>query len=212
LAPYTYLWSNSNTNSIAGGLSAGTYTLQVTDKNGCTITASVNINEPAQLSLNAFTYNTTDSVCQNNVYAVASGGTTPYTYLWNPGGSTNDTAKNVCDGNYCCVITDKNGCTTSACINLTTGVEPINNNAVLEIYPNPSNGRFQLVISNYQLGMNNTIEVYNVLGEKIYSANYSLPTTYYSLDLSNQPNGIYLYRVLSTNGSMIGEGKLMIAK
>jgi hypothetical protein len=51
-----------------------------------------------------------------------------------------------------------------------------------------------------------------VLGEKIYSANYSLPTTYYSLDLSNQPNGIYLYRVLSTNGSMIGEGKLMIAK
>jgi hypothetical protein len=44
---YTYLWSNGATTSTAGSLIAGTYTVTVTDANGCTKTASVTINQPS---------------------------------------------------------------------------------------------------------------------------------------------------------------------
>ncbi|HTB06403.1 MAG TPA: T9SS type A sorting domain-containing protein [Bacteroidia bacterium] len=81
----------------------------------------------------------------------------------------------------------------------------------LKIYPNPSNGLFQLIISNEQLGIKSTVEVYNELGQKIYSQ-YSLRNTQYQIDLSNEPNGIYLYRVINQQSELIGTGKLMIER
>ncbi len=80
----------------------------------------------------------------------------------------------------------------------------------ISLFPNPSTGIFTFqssVVSN-QL----SVEVYNVLGEKVYSSNYSLSTNHHSLNLSDQPNGIYLYRVLNADGSLLGEGKMIIQK
>jgi hypothetical protein len=58
------------------------------------------------------------------------------------------------------------------------------------------------------------IEIYNVLGEKVYSTN--LPQTpkgaLSDIDLSEQPNGVYFYRILSENGVLVGEGKLVVEK
>ncbi len=45
---YTYLWSNGQTTGTLSTVSAGTYTLTVTDQNGCTGTTSVTITQPAQ--------------------------------------------------------------------------------------------------------------------------------------------------------------------
>jgi hypothetical protein len=50
-----------------------------------------------------------------------------------------------------------------------------------------------------------------MLGEKVYS-NYPLGTNHSSLDLSSNPNGIYFYRVVSENGDLVGEGKIVIEK
>ena len=50
-----------------------------------------------------------------------------------------------------------------------------------------------------------------MLGEKVYSQ-YPIPTTQYTLNLSNQPNGVYLYRVIANSGKLIDEGKLIIQK
>jgi hypothetical protein len=59
-----------------------------------------------------------------------------------------------------------------------------------------------------------SVEVYNVLGQKVYSN--LLPQTpkgaLNAIDLSSQPNGIYFYRVITNEGSLLGEGKLIIQK
>jgi sugar lactone lactonase YvrE len=69
------------------------------------------------------------------------------------------------------------------------------------LYPNPSNGVFQLGIRNKQLGMTCNIEIYNILGEKVYSQ--IITSSNYQIDLSNQPAGIYLLKLQSEDGSMI---------
>jgi len=82
----------------------------------------------------------------------------------------------------------------------------------IEAYPNPSNGMFELEIRGYELGMKYNIEVYNVLGKNVFSSNYPQSTYHYSLDLINQPNGIYFYRIIKEDGSVLGEGKIIIQK
>jgi uncharacterized repeat protein (TIGR03803 family) len=97
--------------------------------------------------------------------------------------------------------------------NITTSINEVKvNYNTIKVYPNPSNGVFTIV-ENGKLKMENeqnTIEVYNVLGEKIYSQLSTL-NSQFSIDLSNQPNGIYLYRVITETGELIGSGKLIIA-
>jgi len=88
------------------------------------------------------------------------------------------------------------------------GISEVKETNTITVYPNPSNGLFQLKIKNYELGMNKGVEVYNMLGEKIFSQ-YSLVTSQYSIDLSGQPSGVYLYRITNTDGSVISTGKLI---
>jgi sugar lactone lactonase YvrE len=85
-------------------------------------------------------------------------------------------------------------------------------NAQIKVYPNPSNGNFQLGITNEELGMSNTVEVYNMLGEKVYSCYQITKSSNYQIDLSAQPNGVYLYKVMAESGEILGQGKLVIQK
>jgi hypothetical protein len=77
-------------------------------------------------------------------------------------------------------------------------------------YPNPSKGIFTLSITNYELGIMN-VEVYNILGEKVYSQPTAQSSSFI-VDLNNQPSGVYLYRVISESGTLVGEGKLVVQK
>jgi sugar lactone lactonase YvrE len=85
----------------------------------------------------------------------------------------------------------------------------------ITVSPNPNNGLFKLVISpdsyrDGQLVIKNTVEVYNMLGEKIYTAKLNSSTS--QIDLSNNANGIYLYRVLTETGTLVSGGKFIIQK
>jgi hypothetical protein len=213
---YTYLWSNSlNTPSISS-LSAGTYTLKVTDSNGCTSTAMAVITQPSALNITVDSLNASDG-CNGTAWAAVSGGTKPYTYLWT-GGLTTDTIRGQCAGSYCCVITDASGCVDSLCINIieTAGIGNISNNSEnLILYPNPNNGQFAIKWSG--ASGQSSVEIYNMLGEKIYSKTFSafIPIaigTQLSIDLSSQASGIYLYRVINESSSLAGEGKFIIQK
>ncbi len=94
---------------------------------------------------------------------------------------------------------------------ISTGESKINANGV-SIYPNPSTGIFTLSF----LGARNlapaTIEIYNVFGEEVFYSNYPRYINHYSLDISNHPNGVYLYRVINADGTSLGSGKLIIQK
>jgi hypothetical protein len=118
---YTYSWSPSGGTAVtASGLTAGSYLCTVTDGNGCTTIQSFNITEPQALSaVRTATFVTcfggSDGVASVNV----SGGTSPYTYSWNPTGGTAATESNLAAGTYSCTITDANGCLLTKTFNIT---------------------------------------------------------------------------------------------
>jgi len=124
ILPYTYLWdanAGNQTTDTATGLSAGIYFVTVTDANGCDTTVSVTITEPAPLPVPiAITsdYNGEDiscfGVCDGQATATPSGGTPPYTFLWDdPNAQTDSIADSLCAGIYNILVTDVNGCNTT---------------------------------------------------------------------------------------------------
>ncbi|WP_299521277.1 Ig-like domain-containing protein, partial [Winogradskyella sp.] len=114
-APYTYSWNNSATSEDLSNVSAGTYTVTVTDTNGCTISGNYTIDEPSE-ELTSTIASTTDVLCNGeNTGAIdlsVSGGTAPYSYLWSNSETTEDIS-NLTAGTYSVTITDVNGCTTT---------------------------------------------------------------------------------------------------
>jgi hypothetical protein len=96
-----------------------------------------------------------------------------------------------------------------------TGIENINTQGTqLIAEPNPANGKFTIQIVNGELKMINETQVviYNSLGEKVYSSPFTIHNSQFTINLSNQPNGIYFYRALSDNGELLGEGKVLIER
>ncbi len=125
ILPYTFVWSNSATTEDLTGISAGSYSVTLTDSAGCIATLSFTVTEPALLA-NSVT-STTDfngygiSCAGNSDGAVditVSGGTLPYTFNWSNGATTEDVSS-LTAGTYNVTITDANGCTTTNTIVLT---------------------------------------------------------------------------------------------
>src|SRR6185312_6587608 len=120
--PYTYSWApNSNSTASATGLSAGTYTVIISDSAGCQHTINVNVTQPAVLGVPITPIGALcNGAADGSAVAAPTGGTAPYKYSWTSG-STKDTAKNLSAGSYSVTVTDKRGCTSSA---FTTITEP----------------------------------------------------------------------------------------
>lgn len=95
------------------------------------------------------------------------------------------------------------------------------NNYELRVYPNPSNGKFNIVVSDKEQAVGEMkVEVYNMLGEKVYTAPLNYPHIGgISVTTISLPNGegqggagIYMYRVITETGKLLGEGKLVIMR
>ena len=123
--PYTYQWSTGVTSSTVTGLCAGTYSVTVDDSNGCTSTGTITLNQPNVIIATATVTGTPtcNGGTDGSAAVVASGGTSPYTYIWS-NGSTVTTATGLGSGNHIVTITDNNNCqvTTSVVINPTAPV------------------------------------------------------------------------------------------
>ena len=110
--PYTYLWSNGATNEDLIGLTSGTYTLTVSDANGCSESHSIFVgSNSGTLSIqNAIV---TDETCGDGtgaIDAVITGGSAPLSYAWSNGATTEDIT-GLSAGVYVLTVTDANGCT-----------------------------------------------------------------------------------------------------
>lgn len=116
-APYSINWSdpNSQTSLVATNLCAGSYTATITDTNGCKATQSVNIIQPAQLSVSAVTTDPNCGQCNGTISVTPAGGTpasTGYVYQWNTSATTS-AINNVCAGVYQVNVKDSLGCQQS---------------------------------------------------------------------------------------------------
>ncbi|MCB0641344.1 MAG: PKD domain-containing protein, partial [Phaeodactylibacter sp.] len=113
--PYTYAWSNGQSGPMITGLTIGTYTVTVTDANGCTTSAGFIVEQPFLLEVTIITQGTTCLPSGVTAGASASGGVGPYSYQWNTGAMTN-VISNLGAGTYIVQVTDANGCTAMASV------------------------------------------------------------------------------------------------
>jgi outer membrane protein OmpA-like peptidoglycan-associated protein len=125
-APYTYIWQGTGqTAHKAQSLAAGTYTISVTDASGLTATAEATIVAPGLLTAEALgeaPASTGNSDGQASVSA--KGGTSPYTYQWD-NGEKEALAKTLSPGAHTVTVTDAKGCTTTAKIDITEDILPL---------------------------------------------------------------------------------------
>jgi hypothetical protein len=110
--PFGYLWSNSSTNQDLEDVIAGTFSVIITDDNGCFDTLTATINEPAVLSSTTSSVNSTCGYANGTATVNPSGGTQPYSYLWSDA-QTTQTATGLLAGNYSVTVTDSNSCVTN---------------------------------------------------------------------------------------------------
>ncbi len=111
-SPYTYRWQDNTTNQTLNA-QAGTYSVTITDSNGCTASASTTVSQPDQLTASI---GKTDVLCNGESNGTATvtvdGGTVPYQYNWSNGESDTEIT-GLTIGNYSVTVSDSNGCSTT---------------------------------------------------------------------------------------------------
>ncbi len=118
--PYTYLWNTGSNLPSINGLTAGTYTVTVTDADGCEETNSALISEPRALKIDV-TASTIPCAGSTGTATVSmSGGTPGYTYLWSDG-QTSSTATGLSAGTIFVTVRDANQCQIIGSVTLTGG-------------------------------------------------------------------------------------------
>ncbi|MEO1261422.1 MAG: T9SS type A sorting domain-containing protein [Bacteroidota bacterium] len=122
----TYQWSTGSTDASIENLGIGSYSVTVTDANGCSTTTTAEVTDPAMLAVTIEIEETTCADQPNgSAQAVATGGTGDLTFEWG-NGETNPSLENLDAGIYEVIVTDLNGCTASA-------VHEIHGNSLLEV-------------------------------------------------------------------------------
>ncbi|PLX03346.1 MAG: hypothetical protein C0594_10570, partial [Marinilabiliales bacterium] len=184
---YTYSWSNSETTQDLSGLSAGIYDVTVSDANGCQLLNSYTITEPAN-GLN-LTYTTIDVTCfglsNGSVNLSVTGGTTPYSYAWDSGQSSQDLI-NMSAADYTVTVTDANSCESqiTATVNEPTAALSIDNIAITDV--------------NCYNGTDGEIDITVIGGTTAYSYAWNSGQTVE--DLTGLSAGIYDIEVTDANG------------
>lgn len=168
--PYTYSWNTSpvQTTQTISGLTAGTYTVTVTDANGCIKTAMVEIFSPSPIVITA---TVADASCPDSpdgsVSLTVSGGTPPYNVIWEDG-SNGLSRSELLPGSYSVIVTDANACASSLTveINFTGSAECL----VIPQIITPNNDGYNdlWIIKNIQLYPNAEVFIYNRWGKLIF--------------------------------------------
>jgi len=167
---FIYSWDTSpvQATATASGLAAGTYTVTVTDINGCVNTETVQITEPAALTLDA---TPADASCPDTddgeITLDISGGTSPYSAIW-ADGITTQNRTGLLQGTYSVVVTDANGCAESLSIDV--GYNISFNCLVIPqiITPNQDGHNDEWIIRNIDIYPDAEIRVFNRWGRMIY--------------------------------------------
>ena len=122
--PFNFLWSTTpaQTAATANNLSAGNYSLSITDAYGCTSSQNVTITQPPAMNISALATPASCGINNGTASASASGGISPYTYLWLTSPIQNSPSiANLSQGTYSIIIADANGCTQQQSVNVGGG-------------------------------------------------------------------------------------------
>ncbi|WP_173021613.1 SprB repeat-containing protein, partial [Lewinella sp. W8] len=116
--PFTYSWSNGASTQDLSGLTAGTYSVIVSDANGCSRETAFTVSEPPALLV---TFSTQDVRCNGeangSIDVSVSGGTPPYSYQWSDGPTSQD-RNGLSAGTYSLDVRDANNCLQSIAVSI----------------------------------------------------------------------------------------------
>jgi gliding motility-associated-like protein len=117
---YTYLWNSGSTNANGTGLTLGTFTVTVTDANGCTKVVNGSLSSIPSVTATSTGSNPTICIGQSATLSItAGGGKSPYTYLWSSGStSASATVNPITTTTYTVTVTDANSCTAAYSYNV----------------------------------------------------------------------------------------------
>ncbi|MBL7778912.1 MAG: gliding motility-associated C-terminal domain-containing protein, partial [Chitinophagales bacterium] len=181
---YIYNWSNGASTAFVQNLSAGSYSLTVTDANGCTASQNtVSVSEPSLLGVGI---QVTNIACfgasTGAVQATITGGTPNYTYMWSNNATTKDLS-NVAAGSYQLTVTDSKGCTANA------------NAFINTLPPMLGVGETDNLVCAQDLG---GVDLTITQGTAPYTYQWSNGST--NEDLTNVGTGTYYVQVTDANG------------
>ncbi len=123
---YSINWSTGDVTEDLTGLSAGDYSVIITDENSCSSQfETFTVTDPncsLSTTISSLVNNACFGACDGSATVLATGGDLSYTYAWSDG-QTTATASGLCPGEYSVVVTDGVGCNQSKNITIT---EPTN--------------------------------------------------------------------------------------
>ena len=225
--PYSYVWSNGSLTQDISSLDFGTYSLQLADDNGCQYLQSYNVAQPDLLNI---VVNETNVLCfgesNGSIDVTINGGTSPYSYTWSNGLSSQDLF-NLPLGNYDLDVTDLNNCNSSISVEITEPQDILVSVSTTDLLCNSEEyGQINILVSGGVPGY-----LYSIDNESTYTQNSSFINLsagnynvwvqdlngckYNELIALSQPIGyssiVNIQNVTGCNGSLTGAIELEIS-
>jgi SprB repeat/Secretion system C-terminal sorting domain len=196
---FVYTWSNGDLTEDLNGVGAGNYNVTVVDTNGCNSAASITLSDP---NPPAVTYNDPVSlVCVDDGSFTLTGGS-PAGGTYSGPGVTGSTFSPTVAGAGTQIITysytDLNGCSAtwqdSIMVDLCIGVNPVDGIGAFELYPNPNNGTFTLVLNTSTVA---DVLIYDALGQLVQAQKVQ-PGVQQNFFV--ETSGVYMVTVITADG------------
>jgi hypothetical protein len=209
-SPFTYSWSNGQTTQTATGLCNGTtYTVYLTDNNGCSSNDYVDIIPRSQVSSTVTTQPSCQTCCDGVVQINGSVDPTclPVQQFWDNQLNFASTINNVCPGTHTVCIYDACGCQVCDSVNVSFLTSEEDHSATihdLAIFPNPATDLFTLDFIGDEGG---AVEVFDSMGRLVLTQ--TLKESAY-FDISSLSNGLYTVRIAFGNNQSFK--KLVISR
>nr|MBK9652649.1 hypothetical protein [Bacteroidota bacterium] len=185
-SPFNYIWNNAATNSAISNLSAGSYTVTVTDSTGCNISNSFTVINSS--GIDSFVVASAQTDCSGSTIGYVSainvtGGIAPYSYLWSDGAITS--LNNVSYGSYTVTISDAAGCSATG----TAILNPLNISCTSSSICGVANASAQAEGGtppyNYQWSTGGTMQTISNVPRNLHSYSYRFEQLHKFFNLFN---------------------------
>ncbi len=189
-----YLWQDSSASNTFTVTMQGIYWVKITDANGCSSTDSLYVN-----------YVPLPPAPSITVFGTLLLSSTAYSYQWQLDGTdipgaTDQFYTAVQSGTYTMIITDENGCSSSASAEVITGISEIEDEFSFTVYPNPSHGSFSINLNLPGNPGDVSVEISNSIGQMLYEERLTGSIHLQKeIHLKNLSSGIYFLSCSSPN-------------